>query len=72
MSSVCARWVLRLLTSEHLEEYKLSSTEKAKVPKSLVQNMFIHLIDRKGVILTHAVPNVKEVKFSNYCSFLFE
>lgn len=61
MSSVCARWVLRLLTSENLEKYKLSSTEKAKVPKSLVKNMFIHSIDRKGVILTHAVPNVKAV-----------
>ena len=35
--------------------------KKAKVTKSLGKNMFILFMDRKGMILTHAVPRGQQL-----------
>jgi hypothetical protein len=41
--------------------------KKAKVTKSLGKNMFILFMDRKGMILTHAVPRGQTVNADYYC-----
>ena len=41
--------------------------KKAKVTKSLGKNMFIRFMDRKGMILTHAVPCGQTVNADYYC-----
>ena len=41
--------------------------KKAKVTKSLGKNMFILFMDRKGMILTHAVPRGQTVNADIYC-----
>jgi histone-lysine N-methyltransferase SETMAR len=108
MNRVCARWVPRILTAEHLTkrvelskqfikkvnrggirfldriittdeswfhyydpETKQQSSQwkncnspppkKAKITKSLGKNMFILFMDRKGMLLTHAVPRGQTV-----------
>ena len=40
--------------------------KKAKVNKSLGKNMFILFMDRKGMILTHAVPRGQTVNSEYY------
>jgi hypothetical protein len=36
--------------------------KKAKITKSLGKNMFVLFMDRKGMLLTHAVPRGQTVK----------
>ena len=113
MNRVCARWVPRILTAEHLTkrvelskqfikkvnrggirfldriittdeswfhyydpETKQQSSQwkncnspppkKAKITKSLGKNMFILFMDRKGMLLTHAVPRGQTVNSEYY------
>ena len=108
MNRVCARWVPRILTAEHLAKrvelskqfikkvnrgdirllYRIITTDeswfhyydpetkqqssqwkncnspppkKAKITKSLRKNMLILFMDRKGMLLTHAVPRGQTV-----------
>ena len=44
--------------------------KKAKVTKSLGKNMFILFMDRKGIILTHAVPHGQTVNSDYYCKVI--
>ena len=41
--------------------------KKTKVTKSLEKNIFILFMDRKGMILTHAVPRGQTVNADYYC-----
>jgi len=102
MNRVCARWVPRILTAEHLtKRVELSKQfikkvnrggirfldriittdeswfhyydpetspppKKAKITKSLGKNMFILFMDRKGMLLTHAVPRGQTVNSEYY------
>ena len=107
MNRVCARWVPRILTAEHLAktiyqkvnhggirfldriittdeswfhyydpETKQQSSQwkncnspppkKAKITKSLGKNMLIPFMDRKGMLLTHAVPRGQTVNSEYY------
>lgn len=44
--------------------------KKARVTKSLGKNMFILFMDRKGVIITQAVPSGQIVNSDFYCKVL--
>ena len=62
MNRVCARWVPRILTAEHLTK----RVELSKITKSLGKNMLILFMDRKGMLLTHAVPRGQTVNSEYY------
>jgi thymidine phosphorylase len=50
-----------------MEKYRLSSAKKSKSDKIFRKNMFILFMDRKGMILTHAVPRGQTVNADYYC-----